>query len=52
MKCNSTTGTHNKNHALPEEYLNAHMTEIIDALVQAGLLTQKPDPLPVFRTTP
>ena len=29
-------------------YLNAHLPEIVDALVADGLLARRPDPLPVF----
>ena len=39
------------NPILPE-YLNSHMAELVDELVQLGVLTDRPDPLPVLAEHP
>lgn len=39
------------NPILPE-YLNSHMAELADELVQLGVLTDRPDPLPVLAEHP
>ena len=39
------------NPILPD-YLNSHMAELADELVRLGVLTDRPDPLPVLAEYP